>query len=619
LHMTVSEDTKRQIFLMTLGGVVGAASGLTAVAFRFLIIGINLVFIPVPNAIGSLGWIIIPAIGGIFTGIIVVRYAPEAKGHGVPEVMESYVLHGGKMRLRVPFLKSVASAITIGTGGSCGREGPIAQIGAGVGSGIADKLGLSKEATQTLVICGVSSGIAATFNAPLGGALFGIEIVAGGILGFSVLPVILSSVVSTAVADISLRLIVGKPLSLSFIAPSFVMQNPIELIFFLLLGLALGLISVLWIRGFYFIEGLFEKIRTSKYFIPILGGLFTGIVGVIGIYFEQIFSYTGLYGDQPYIPAVMGVEYAFIDRIFTYTNILAGGVTLLATLAIFSLLKFFTTSATLGSGGSGGIFAPTLFIGGGLGGALGWIFAFIAPTVINPTGAMVFALVGMASLFGSSARAPITCIVIIMEMTNDYFLILPLMVAVSSAYLVSAVLEPESIYTMKLARRGVHVQRGTHVGALKAVKVGSVMTKDPTILHPTMTTSEVFEVINRTHHTKFPVVDDFGNVIGILIAEDLFHEPKEDGTEYQVRELMNPKFLHLSPSCTMDSALQEMIKRDEGHAVIVSESEPNKMLGYITKADVLKAYEIAIINLQKAGADVEAIDPALIVDVENLD
>ncbi|MFX1483028.1 MAG: chloride channel protein [Promethearchaeota archaeon] len=617
--MSGTEETKRQIFLTTLGGVVGAVSGLTAVAFRFLIIWIVLVFVPIPGAIGSLGWIIIPAIGGIFTGIIVVRYAPEAKGHGVPEVMESYVLHGGKMRLRVPFLKSVASAITIGTGGSCGREGPIAQIGAGVGSGIADRLKLSKEATKTLVICGVSSGIAATFNAPLGGALFGIEIVAGGILGYSILPVILSSVVATAVADISLRLIVGSPLSLSFIAPSFYMSNPIELVFFLVLGLALGLVSVLWIRGFYFIEGLFEKIRTSKYFLPVLGGLLTGVVGVIGIYFEQIFAYTGAYGDQPYIPAVMGVEYAFIDTILTVPNILAGGVTLLSTMVVFSILKFFTTSATLGSGGSGGIFAPTLFIGGGLGGALGWIFALIAPSVISPTGAMVFALVGMAALFGGSAHAPITCIVIIMEMTNDYFLILPLMVAVSSAYLVSSIIETESIYTMKLSRRGVHIQRGTHIGALRAITVGTVMTKDPTILHPTMTTSEVFEIINKTHHTKFPVLDDFGNVIGIMIAEDLFQPPKEDGSEYQVRELMNPEFLHLSPNCTMDGALQEMIKRDEGHAVIASEAEPHKMLGYITKADVLKAYEIAIINLQKMGADVEDINPALIIDVENLE
>jgi CIC family chloride channel protein len=617
--MIGNEETKRQLFLTSLGGVVGAISGFTAVIFRFLIIGISIVFVTIPAAIGAAGWIIIPAIGGIFTGIIVVRYAPEAKGHGVPEVMESYVLHGGKMRLRVPFLKSVASAVTIGTGGSCGREGPIAQIGAGVGSGIADRLNLSKDATQTLVLCGLSSGIAATFNAPLGGALFGIEIVAGGVLGFSILPVILSSVVATAVADISLRIIAGTPLSLSFIAPSFVMENPAELPFFLILGLVLGVVSVIWIRGFYFIEGLFEKIRTSKYVIPIIGGAITGIVGVIGIYFEQIFAYTGAYGDQPYIPAVMGGEYAFIDRILPISNILEGGVTLLAILAIFSFLKFFTTSATLGSGGSGGIFAPTLFIGGGLGGAMGWIFAFVAPTIINPTGAMVFALVGMASLFGGSARAPITCIVIIMEMTSDYFLILPLMVAVSSAYLVSSIIEPDSIYTMKLSRRGVHIQKGTHVGALKAVKVGSVMTKDPTVLHPTMPTSEVFVIINKTHHTKFPVIDDFGNVIGILIAEDLFHEPKEDGTEYQVRELMNPEFLHLKPDCTMDSALQEMIKRDEGHAVIVSEDQPSKMIGYITKADVLKAYEIAIINLQKAGADVESIDPALIIEVSNLE
>ncbi|MBE0525921.1 MAG: chloride channel protein, partial [Candidatus Thorarchaeota archaeon] len=185
--MVEVNDIRKQIFLYSLGALVGAISGLVAVSFRFLINGISLLFVIIPQVLGIGGWIIVPAIGGLFVAVIIVRYAPEAKGHGVPEVMEAYTIHGGKMRLRVPFLKSLASAITIGSGGSCGREGPIAQIGAGIGSGIGDKLKLSKNETKTLVLCGLSSGIAATFNAPLGGALFGIEVIAGGIIGFSIL------------------------------------------------------------------------------------------------------------------------------------------------------------------------------------------------------------------------------------------------------------------------------------------------------------------------------------------------------------------------------------------------------------------------------------------------
>lgn len=617
-HMIEQRDVKRQIILYSLGALVGAITGIVAIIFRMLINGIYFIFLNIPYYLGNIGWIITPAIGGVFVAVIVVKYAPEAKGHGVPEVMESYVLRAGRIRYRVPALKSVASAITIGTGGSCGREGPIAQIGAGVGSGIAETFRLNKNETKTLLLCGLSAGIAATFNAPLGGALFGIEVVAGGILGFSILPVILASVVATASADMVNRIFFGSELTLSFQPQAFAMGNPGELIFYLILGIVLGVISVIWIRGFYVIEGLFEKIKVSKYALPTIGGLLTGVIGVIAIFFENAFAYHGSFGDQPYFPAVMGVEYAFIDSTLNTPDILAGGIVLLATMLIFSLLKALTTSFTLGSGASGGVFAPTLFMGAGLGGAMGWIFAFVAPGIVSTNTAMVFALVGMAALFGGTARAPITCIVIIMEMTGDYLLILPLMIAVSSSFFVSSLIEPESIYTMKLARRGVHVSAGTHIGALKSIKVESIMTKDPTILTPDMTISEVYRVIDTTHHTKFPVVTEGRKVVGILIAEDLFQGPKvEDGREIQVKDLMNPDFLHISRGCTMDGALQAMMKRDEGHAVVVDPLKPTIMIGYITKADVLKAYEIAIIKLQKSGIDVEDITPAEIIDLSD--
>ena len=351
-------DMRRQIYIYSLGALVGLITGVTAILFRMLINGFYFLFLNIPHFLGIIGWIVMPAVGGIFVAIIVVRYAPEAKGHGVPEVMEAYVLRGGKMRLRVPVLKSVASAITIGTGGSCGREGPIAQIGAGVGSGIAEKLYLGKNETKTLVICGLSAGIAATFNAPLGGALFGIEVVAGGILGFSILPVILSCVVATASADMINRVFFGSELTLSFRAPAFSMISPAELIFYLILGLSLGVVSVIWMRGFYVIEDLFEKLKVSKYGLPAIGGIITGIIGVMAIFLENAFSYVGAFGDQPYFPAVMGVDYAFIDATLANSDILAGGIVILATLIVFSILKAFTTSATLGSGASGGVFAP---------------------------------------------------------------------------------------------------------------------------------------------------------------------------------------------------------------------------------------------------------------------
>jgi len=588
-------------------------SGFTAILFRLLILGLSLAFVTVPNLTGTMGWIIAPALGGLAVAFIVVRYAPEAKGHGVPEVIESYVLKDGKMRLRVPLLKSLASAICIGSGGSCGREGPIAQIGAGVGSSIAKYFKLEKNETKTLLVCGLASGIAATFNAPLGGALFGIEVLAGGIVGFSILPVILSSVVATAVANI----LVGA--SISFQSPQFGLGTPIELFLYLALGIILGLISVIWMRGLYFMEDVFDRIRASKYLLPAIGGALVGLVALLAIFIESMFGYAGAFKEasplgieEPYYPAIMGVGYAFIDAVLSGDVAVLGAITAIVILIAFAILKILATSLTLGSGGSGGVFAPTLFMGAGFGGALGIIFAALLPFAIPQP--MAFALVGMAALFAGSGRAPITCIVIIMEMTDDYHIILPLMIAVSASYLVSSFLEKESIYTMKLARRGVHVRRGTHISALKEIKVTEIMTRDPTILTPEMTPAEVFNIIDLTHHTKFPVIEE-DKVVGILIAEDLFQERKDPTRENKVRDLMNPDFLHLSPTCTMDSVLHAMMDRDEGHAVVADPQQPERMLGYVTKADVLKAYDIAIIRLQKAGIDIEDIEPVEILDI----
>jgi len=601
--MLKNTQMSRQIKIYSLGALVGVVSGLTAVLFRYLISVVSSIFIIIPATLGAFGWLVIPIIGGLIVAVIVVRYAPEAKGHGVPEVMEAYVLQGGKMRLRVPLLKSLASAICIGSGGSCGREGPIAQIGAGVGSSLAAKFKLDKTDTKTLLLCGLSSGIAATFNAPLGGALFGIEILAGGILGFSILPIILASVVATATAGF----ILGD--SVSFIVAGFTMGHPIELVFYLILGIILGFASVIWMRGFYFIEDLFEKIRLSPYAVPAIGGLLIGLLAIGTLYLESVFGYQGAFGVQPFYPAIMGVGYAFIDASLA-------GTVVLGALIVFGIFKILATSFTLGSGGSGGVFAPTLFIGAAFGGALGLVFSTLLPGLVPASSVITFALVGMAALFAGSGRAPITCIVIMMEMTHDYFLILPLMIAVSASFFVSSLIEEESIYTMKLSRRGVHISRGTHIGALKSITVDQIMTESPTVLSPDMTSTDVFKIIDETHHTKFPVIVDENRVIGILIAEDLFHSTKrEDGKENLVKDLMNPDFLHLSPGCTMDGVLQTMIQRDEGHAVVVDPMKPDIMIGYITKADVLKAYEIAIIRLQKSGIDVEDITPAEIVDL----
>ena len=590
---------RQQIRIYSLGAVVGVVSGLVAVGFRWLIFGISALFVLVPQLIGIWGWFVIPALGGLLVGFIVQNYAPEAKGHGVPEIMDAYSFRGGRIRMRVPLLKSLASAICIGSGGSCGREGPIAQIGGGVGSALADVMKLDRRMTKTLVVCGVASGIAATFNAPLGGTLFGIEVIAGGIVGFSIIPVILSSVVATAVADAILG---SQP---SFQAPVLFLNNYIELILYLMLGILLGFASVMWTRGFYAVEDLLERPRVPKHLLPMIGGLAVGALAVAVVVMEGSFSYAGLFFDNPYFPAIMGVGYAFIDAA------LIGSVSL-AALVVFGLLKTLATSLTLGSGGSGGVFAPTLFAGTAIGGAFGAAFSFLLPgIVLQPVG---FALVGMAALFAGSGRAPITCIVIIMEMTGSYSMILPLMIAVSTSFLIASSIEEESIYTLKLARRGLRLRRGFYIGALKEAKADYVMTESPTVLNPEMTREQVLRIVDETQHTKFPVVNGDGLVVGTLITEDLFCE-RDDDFEPLVKDVMSTDFLHISPDSSMDSVLHAMLERNEGHAVVVDPRIPNVMVGFITKADVLKAYELAIVRLREEGETVEAIDPLDVIDV----
>ncbi|MFW9848641.1 MAG: chloride channel protein [Candidatus Thorarchaeota archaeon] len=599
--MLTKEIFRNRMKLYTLAGIVGIVSGFTAVLFRWLIQGISLIFVVVPYFLGPIGWILTPILGAFVVAAIVVRYAPEAKGHGVPEVMVAYTHEEGIIRPRIPLLKSLASAICIGSGGSCGREGPIAQIGAGAGSSLAKYMKLGKRETKALLVCGLSSGIAATFNAPLGGTLFGIEIVAGGIVGFSIIPVILSSVVATAISTA----ILGT--QVSFQAPAFILNNPLELIFYLIMGVLFGLISVGWIRGFYSIEDLFERIRVSPYLLPAIGGLVTGLLAYVTFFSESTFGYNGVFGSsEPYYPAIMGVGYSFIDATLL-------SLTVLPALLVFGIFKFLATSSTLGSGGSGGVFAPTLFTGAAFGGAFGLACSLIFPTIV--TFPMAFALVGMAALFAGIGRAPITCIVILMEMTSSYSMILPLMLATSASYLVSSIIEEDSIYTMKPSRKGINVKQASHIGVLKIIPLEEIMTTHPTVLKTTMTQEEVLHIVDQTHHTKFPVVDAEDNIVGTLITEDLFHDLDPEGPQPVVGVLMDRDFLHLSPGCAMDSVLHAMIEKDQGHAVVVDPMNPKKMIGFVTKADVLKAYELAIFRLQQQGQAIEDIGPADMVDV----
>ncbi|MCE4600404.1 MAG: chloride channel protein [Desulfurococcales archaeon] len=425
---------RRVILIYLLSAVIGVIAGLGAVVFRWMISLNKAVFFDLlgsglTNLTGSrYVLLVLPALGGLIVGPLTEMVAPETRGHGVPEVMEAVMLKGGRIRKRVALAKIVASSITIGSGGSAGREGPIAQIGAASASAIGQVFKLSRDNLRLLVTCGLAAGIAGTFNAPLGGALFGLEVLMRGVSAFNAIPVIFSSVIGATTASIFL----GRHPAFRVVGLSY--WDPREIPLYILLGLAFGLLAVAWVRLFYGFEEFFRKLSVPGYLKPALGGLGAGVLMVL---------FAG-YG-------VGGVGYEGIDKA------LSGSIPL-RLLLLLGVAKMLSTSLTIGSGGSGGVFAPSLYIGGMFGLSLGLVYQGLFPGLVRQPA--TYALAGMASLFAGAAQAPMTVIVMVPEMSEDYSLIAPFMASASMSYLVAwLLLRGSSIYTLKLERRGVRVRQ----------------------------------------------------------------------------------------------------------------------------------------------------------------
>lgn len=422
--------------LITLGLalVIGALAGLGAVAFRFMITGFQSVFFgggaKVLSFLGDYYVIIVPVAGALLFGPIIYFFAREAKGNGIPEVMKAMAVDGGRIRPVVSAVKAVASSLCIGSGWSAGREGPIVQIGASFGSTIGQLLRLSDDRLRTLVACGAAGGIAATFNAPIAGALFALEIILRKVVTPIFAYVFLSAVTADYVASFFFKE------KLVFPVTPFQIFNPLEIVFYALVGVIAALVAVALIRAIYGCEDLFDFIKMPEYLKPALGGI---AIGLIGLYNFNLF----------------GLGYGEINSVLTGTFPIAFLLSML-------VLKLVATSFTLGSGGSGGIFSPSLFIGAMLGVALGSAFQNIVPFAIGAPGA--YGIVAMAAVFGAATRAPFTAVIITLEMTGDYGIILPVMAAVSISTAISAILTRGTIYTTKLIRSGIDIDQEYKTG-----------------------------------------------------------------------------------------------------------------------------------------------------------
>jgi CIC family chloride channel protein len=565
-------DADSSVMLIT-SLIVGIGAGLGAVLFRRLIDWIhNFAYSDIAGIFAEwypLHLIIIPALGGAIVGPLVYYFAREAKGHGVPEVMEALELRGGKIRPRVVVVKALASSVCIASGGSVGREGPIAQIGSALGSFVGQTLKLSEERVRTLVACGAAGGIAATFNAPIAGAVFALEVLLRrfGSVYFGAV------VISAVTADVIAHYFEGD--SRTFLTPEYTMQSPWELLLYTLMGFIAALAAVGFSRLLYFSEDIWNLIRIPEPTKPLFGGILLGLLGIVSYQIDGF-------------PRVFGVGYETIE------NTLFSQLTLQVTFGLL-LLKLVATTLTLGSGGSGGIFAPSLFMGAMLGASFGQIAHTIFPEIVAPSGA--YALVGMAAFFGGVAHAPITAILILFEMTGDYQIILPLMLSTVLSTIVAKNLSPDSIYTLKLKRRGVELSEDTQaIDLMQGVTAEIAMNCETEAVPLDLPLVELMSTFSSTHYHALPVVQNETELVGLITINELDQLRSkgtlESKTIADILTFNNPATIR--PHEPVWMALRHLEDQGEGCVPVVSETGKNILLGVLRRIDIIRAYNKAV-------------------------
>jgi CIC family chloride channel protein len=558
-----------RVVLLATALIVGIGAGAGAVVFRWLIQSFTrLSFEGGRGLLGFMGdyyVVLIPALGGLVVGPLIYFFAREAKGHGVPEVMEAIALRGGRIRPIVGLIKAIASSICIGTGGSVGREGPIVQIGSAWGSTLGQWLRLSDERVRNLVACGAAGGIAATFNAPIAGAIFALEVILQEFSVGNFSTVVISSVTANVIS----RAVLGDVAA--FPVPAYSLVTVWELPLYVVLGVLAGLAAVGFIVLLYRTEDLFDRYSLPEYLKPAVGGLGVGLIGL-------------------YLPQVFGVGYQVIEE----TLVSATDLSLLAMLLVGKLLA---TCITLGSGGSGGVFAPSLFMGAALGGAFGLVAHSLLPGLTATAGA--YALVGMAAVFAGAARAPITAVLILFEMSDDYRIILPLMLSTVISTILAEHLSRESIYTLKLARRGVRLASGRDIDVMQGVFVNEAMTPAANldVVPVDMSLDDLAREFEETHHHGFPVVDENGELYGVVTHRDLEEAiNRGDISKLTVRNIAATAPLTVFPDEPLWVALKRLGTRDVGRLPVVHRDNPHKLLGMIHRQDIIRAYNLGILR-----------------------
>ena len=547
--------------------LVGALAGLAAVAFdvavRVTVQFLRDVPLLLGPVLGTVSTVLTPALGGLLVAPIVARWSPDVRGSGIPAVMYAVSNLGGKVPRRLAFWRPLASILSIGSGASLGTEGPVVQLSASVSSILAQALRLNDERRRTLVAVAAAGGIAATFNTPIAGVLFAVEVILGEFQARFFSSIVIGAVTATAVS----RSILGDVPA--FAVPDYGLASPAELPLYLVLGLAAAVASVLFTRTFVGSENVFNRLRLPPMLRPAVGGLIVGLLALA-------------------VPQVLGRGYETIELL------LQGGAASTGMLLIWLAAKLLASGASFGSWGAGGIFAPVLFIGSAVGAAFGQGMQELWPGLGIAPGA--FALVGMAAVLSGVTAAPMSSIVMVFELSGSYDLILPLLLAAVISTLVSDVFRQESIYHVMLSRRGQTLFRLREIDLLQTVRVREVMDEVPQ-LFAEQTLADLAERAMSSHHHGFLVSPRAapGKVFGIVTLSDLERARTRGlvGTT-PLSAIATRDVATARPDETAGEVLERMARIGIGRMPVVDPAKPDVAIGFVRQSDLARAYYKAV-------------------------
>jgi CIC family chloride channel protein len=580
LEMNVKRFARVGLFqLSLLAVVVGVVTGFGAVAFRALI-GLfhNVAFLKLfsfayeanlftpPSPWGPFV-ILVPVVGGLIVTFLIVNFAPEARGHGVPEVMDAIYYKEGVIRPIVALIKSLASALSIGTGAAVGREGPIIQIGAALGSTLGQVINMAPWQRITLVAAGAGAGIAATFNTPIGGVMFAIELLMPELSARTFLPVALATGTATFVG----RIFFGIHPAFAIPGTLLTSQQPATLgalLLFALLGGLIGIAGTAFIRGLSLTEDVFEEIK-NPYLRNIIGML------LVGVLIYVLLQTAGHY-------FIEGVGYSTIQAILT------GGLQWPALLLILFVAKLFATSVSLGSGASGGIFSPSLFMGATIGGAFGAAITAVHP--IEGVTATTGAIIGMAAMVGGGTGAAMTAVTMIFEMTRDYDLVMPSIVAVALAIGIRRLLSVENIYTIKLVGRGHFVPKAMHANMFLVRRASEVMERDVVVISAEADLDEFLRHHGAAKGFKHVVVARGNHLIGVVrINVGIRRGIEAAYSGVTMGTIAQRNFTLARENDIVFDIVQRMSRRDASMAVVLKaggRGRPSEVVGIISKEHI---------------------------------